>query len=93
MPAFQDGEPTTSTAPRKQQVGLDKVLEELQGPKTISTVAKSSIDWENFKEAEGLEDELLKAQKDGYLHRKEFLERCDVREFEQEKTARTRGQN
>lgn len=47
--------------------GLDKVLEELQGPKAISTVAKSSIDWDNFKEAEGLEDELAKAQKDGYV--------------------------
>jgi hypothetical protein len=32
----------------------------------VSTVAKSSNDWDNFKEKEGLEDELQVAQKEGY---------------------------
>ena len=61
------GEAAPQPQTRAAAKGLDKVLEELQGPKTISTVAKSSIDWDNFKEAEGLEDELAKAQKDGYV--------------------------
>ena len=33
----------------------------------MNTVVKSSIDWDNFKEKEGLEDELLSAQKEGYV--------------------------
>lgn len=67
---------------------LDKVLDELKGPKVISTVTKSSIDWDNFKEKEGLEDDLAVAAKDGYLHRKDFLDRCDVRAFETERDLR-----
>ena len=43
--------------------GLDKVIDELKGPKTISTVTKSSSDWENFKEKEGIEDDLAVAAK------------------------------
>lgn len=33
----------------------------------MNTVVKSSMDWDNFKEKEGLEDELLAAQKEGYV--------------------------
>jgi hypothetical protein len=44
---------------------LDKVLDTLKGPKSVSTIAKSSYDWENFKEKEGLEDALAVASKDG----------------------------
>ena len=44
---------------------IDSVLDALKGPKTISTVAKSSVDWNNFKEEEGLEDSLMHAGKDG----------------------------
>jgi tryptophan synthase beta subunit len=56
---------TAVIAPSGPQSGLDKMLSVLQGPQTISTVVKSSIDWQNFKEAEGLEDELAVAQKEG----------------------------
>ena len=44
---------------------LDSVLESLKGPKTISTVTKSSIDWDNYKEQEGLQDMLQVAAQDG----------------------------
>eukprot|EP01041_Mallomonas_annulata_P000575 gene576-1106_t len=69
---------------------LDDVLNDLKGPKTVSTVAKSSFDWDNFKEKEGLDDELATATKEGYLKRKEFLERCDVREYVNERDARVK---
>ena len=103
----------TSTAPLKTSEvaasGLDKVIDEMKGPKTISTVTESSSDWENFKEKEGIEDDLAVAAKgtinfvsspcsssfsylvdcvDGYLHRKDFLNRCDVRAFETERDQR-----
>lgn len=67
---------------------LDAVLETLKGPKVLSTVTKSSMDWDNFKEKEGLEDDLAAASKDGYLARKDFLGRCDLRAFENERDAR-----
>ena len=44
---------------------LDQVLDVLKGPKVVSTVAKSSYDWDSFKEKEGLEDELAVAAKEG----------------------------
>lgn len=67
---------------------LDSVLDALKGPKAISTVSKSSSDWSNFKEEEGLEDTLMHAGKDGYLTKQEFLDRCDYRAFEKERDQR-----
>ena len=71
---------------------LDKALAAIKGPENVSTVAKSGADWDNFKEKEGLEDELQVAQKEGFLTRKEFLERVDYRKFEQERDQRLREQ-
>lgn len=45
--------------------GLDTVLDTIKGPKTVSTVAKSSMDWDVYKEKEGLEEDLQAAAKDG----------------------------
>jgi hypothetical protein len=45
--------------------GLDGVLNTLKGPKLVSTVAKSSMDWDVYKEKEGLEEDLQAAAKDG----------------------------
>ena len=44
---------------------LDSVLDTMKGPKVVSTVAKSNMDWDTYKEKEGLEDELSAATKDG----------------------------
>ena len=52
---------------KKRLNGLDQALEVLKGPKVVSTIAKSSNDWENYKEQEGLEDDLAKAAKDGLV--------------------------
>lgn len=45
--------------------GLDSVLSTIKGPKLVSTVAKSSMDWDVYKEKEGLEEDLQAAAKDG----------------------------
>ena len=47
--------------------GLDSVLAEMRGPEAISTVAKSSYDWDSFKAEKGLDDELAQATKDGWV--------------------------
>lgn len=64
------------------------MIDSLKGPKTVSTIAKSSYDWDNFKEKEGLEDDLAKAGQDGYLTKKDFLERVDNNLFQHEKQER-----
>mmetsp|Transcript_19718 Transcript_19718/g.30403 ORF Transcript_19718/g.30403 Transcript_19718/m.30403 type:complete len:269 (+) Transcript_19718:151-957(+) len=70
--------------------GIDHVLDQLNGPAKLTTVAKTSSDWDTFKEKEGVEEELeKKAQgKDAYLVKKDFLDRVDQRRFEHEKVAR-----
>ena len=45
--------------------GIDDVLDTMKGPRVVSTVDKSSMDWTNFKEQEGLEDTLATAAKEG----------------------------
>ena len=68
---------------------LDKALSALQGAKRISTVAKSAADWDTYKDHTGaLKDELEQAAKSGYISKQEFLERCDVRQFETERGMR-----
>jgi hypothetical protein len=68
--------------------GLDSLLATIKGPQAITTVTKSAFDWQTHKAKEGLEDELKDAAKAGYLSRKDFLERVDVRTYEKERDAR-----
>mmetsp|Transcript_6809 Transcript_6809/g.9978 ORF Transcript_6809/g.9978 Transcript_6809/m.9978 type:complete len:274 (+) Transcript_6809:57-878(+) len=82
---------TDAAAPVQRKTGgLDKVLSELSGPQKISTVTKTSSDWDQFKDKHGLDDELQKKaqDKDAYLVKKEFLQRVDLRRFEHEKADR-----
>ncbi|CEG37506.1 Uncharacterised protein family UPF0546 [Plasmopara halstedii] len=72
----------------REKKGLDKVLESLDEPKKVSTMVKTSLDWDKFKEKEGIEDELTHYTKDGYLERQEFLQRLDLKRFELEKAER-----
>ncbi|KAF4316371.1 hypothetical protein BBO99_00008611 [Phytophthora kernoviae] len=67
---------------------LDKVLASLDEPKKVSTMEKSSLDWDKFKEAEGIDDELKQYTKDGYIEKQEFLQRLDLKRFEIEKAER-----
>lgn len=50
-----------------QKRGLDDVLDTIKGPRVVSTVDKSAMDWTNFKEQEGLEDTLAVAAKEGWV--------------------------
>jgi hypothetical protein len=47
--------------------GLDVVLDNIKGPKAVSTVTKSSMDWDVYKEKEGLEEDLQVAAKEGLV--------------------------
>lgn len=86
--SLSKNEVTTSTANKPAESELDKVLQTLKGPKQINTVTKSSADWDNFKEQEGITDEVAAAAKDGYRGRQDFLQACDYRSFEIERDQR-----
>ena len=70
--------------------GVDSVLQALQEGHGTSTIAKTSADWEVFKDQTGLGDKLEeKAEgKDAFLNRQAFLTRVDHRTFELEKKDR-----
>lgn len=77
-----------ASAAGKAASGLDQVLASLDAPKKVSTMEKTSLDWDKFKEVEGIEDELQQYTKDGYLEKQDFLQRVDLKQFELEKAAR-----
>jgi Bucentaur or craniofacial development len=72
--------------------GVDRLLSEISGKAPVSTLSKTSTDWESFKSASGLGDTIEeKAQgKDSFLNRQDFLTRVDHRTFEVEKQERDR---
>ncbi|XP_078462927.1 craniofacial development protein 1 [Lampetra planeri] len=91
------GSGTASTAPSLAAkrpggaAGLSAVLGQIGGKKTkMSTLEKSKMDWDQFKEGEGISDELATHNrgKAGYIERQAFLDRVDHRTFEIEKSIR-----
>ncbi|RLN62490.1 hypothetical protein BBJ28_00012488 [Nothophytophthora sp. Chile5] len=82
--------------PQGGSTGLDHVVASLDEPKKVSTMEKTSLDWDKFKEAEGIEEELTQYTKDGCALaiacrgsiKQEFLQRLDVKRFEIEKAER-----
>mmetsp|Transcript_14180 Transcript_14180/g.30778 ORF Transcript_14180/g.30778 Transcript_14180/m.30778 type:complete len:270 (+) Transcript_14180:42-851(+) len=83
---------TAAAAPPTSSGGIDSVLANLGGPQKMSTVAKTSSDWDTFKNKTGLDEELEEKAKgkDAYLVKKDFLDRVDQRTFEVEKAERDR---
>ncbi|KAM6325048.1 craniofacial development protein 1 [Podargus strigoides] len=75
----------------KRPSGMSSLLGKISSKKQkMSTLEKSKLDWENFKEEEGIVEELAihNRGKDGYIERKAFLERVDHRQFEIERDIR-----
>ncbi|XP_033823799.1 craniofacial development protein 1 [Periophthalmus magnuspinnatus] len=75
----------------KRPAGLSKILGRIGGKKQkMSTLEKSKMDWDAFKSEEGISEELAihNRGREGYVERKNFLERVDHRQFEIEKTVR-----
>lgn len=84
---------TQQTKSEVQPKGLDSLLNQISRPEKLSTVAKTSADWNLFKEKSDnaqLKEELEKKAmgNEAYLVKKDFLNRVDVRRFELEKAER-----
>ncbi|XP_035787140.1 craniofacial development protein 1-like [Anopheles albimanus] len=77
-------------APPIRGGGLGSVLNQIGKKNQLSTLEKTKLDWNRFKRQEGIEEELQTHNKgkDGFLERRDFLERTDVRQFEIEKSFR-----
>lgn len=69
---------------------LEEMLEGIAKKRSVTTVEKSSYDWEQYKAQHQLEDELKDAGKDGFVEKQQFLHRVDGRQFELERTQRER---
>eukprot|EP01016_Furgasonia_blochmanni_P034307 TRINITY_DN3681_c0_g1_i1.p1 TRINITY_DN3681_c0_g1~~TRINITY_DN3681_c0_g1_i1.p1 ORF type:complete len:322 (+),score=48.27 TRINITY_DN3681_c0_g1_i1:359-1324(+) len=50
--------------------------------KSINSVSKSKLDWGNFVSKEGIEKELERNRKDGYLEKRKFLAEASIKEGE-----------
>lgn len=71
--------------------GLQSVLNAIKTNKTkLNTLQKTSLDWSQFKKEHGIEEELESYNKGrgGYIERKRFLERSDLRSYEIERDMR-----
>lgn len=85
----QSSSPAPSSG--KRAAGLSGILGRIGGKKQkISTLEKSKMDWDAFKSEEGIGEELAihNRGREGYVERKNFLERVDHRQFELEKAVR-----
>lgn len=71
--------------------GMTSLLSRIGGKKPkMSTLEKSRLDWDAFKTEEGISDELAihNRGKEGFVERKNFLERVDQRQFQLERDVR-----
>lgn len=87
----QPSVPLSSGSSAKRPVGMGSILNRIGAKKQkMSTLEKSKMDWDAFKTEEGISDELAihNRGKEGYVERKNFLERVDHRQFELEKSVR-----
>lgn len=94
----QESEPQTGSSksafptakPSGSSGGLGSILGALNKKNKISTLDKTKLDWDRFKNQEGITEDLntFNKGKDGYLERQDFLQRTDVRQFELERTMR-----
>ncbi|XP_041795421.1 craniofacial development protein 1 [Chelmon rostratus] len=84
-------EPPLPGPSAKRPTGMTGILSRIGGKKQkMSTLEKSKMDWDAFKSEEGISEELAihNRGREGYVERKNFLERVDHRQFELEKAVR-----
>ncbi|XP_019960234.1 craniofacial development protein 1 [Paralichthys olivaceus] len=96
----ENGDEDTNSSPGQQPLpgtsakrpaGMSSILGRIGGKKQkMSTLEKSKMDWDAFKSEEGITEELAihNRGKEGFVERKNFLERVDHRQFELEKAVR-----
>ncbi|XP_071449273.1 craniofacial development protein 1 [Hetaerina americana] len=69
---------------------LGSALDKLGKKNRLSTLEKSKLDWESYKNKEGISEEISAHNKgkSGYLDKRDFLEKTDLKQYELEKQFR-----
>ncbi|KAJ2800976.1 swr complex subunit [Coemansia guatemalensis] len=82
--------PTSRAPPRRKASKISKLVEqaEQRRAKKANTLDAARKSWSGFVAAEGIRDDLEKANKDGYIERQEFLGRVDQRTYQRSKELR-----
>jgi len=84
---------STPSATEAPHVGIDQLLSDLNASNKVSTLSKTSTDWDSFKSKNaqlGTKIEEKAESKDAFLNRQDFLSRVDQRRFEAERQQRDR---
>uniref|UniRef100_A0A914X1L4 Craniofacial development protein 1 n=1 Tax=Plectus sambesii TaxID=2011161 RepID=A0A914X1L4_9BILA len=89
-PAKADLDKPADASKRKAVGGLAGAVSLLTKKQKLSTLAKSSLDWDSYKRDHNIEQDLQTHNrgKDGFLEKQDFLLRADYRQFEAERDAR-----
>eukprot|EP00038_Savillea_parva_P013911 m.9547 g.9547 ORF g.9547 m.9547 type:complete len:293 (+) comp2649_c0_seq1:47-925(+) len=66
------------------KTALDGVLSLMKKKAAMSTVTKTKLDWDEFKEEKGIAEDLAVQNKDGFLEKVAFLQQVDARAHENE---------
>ncbi|KAK9375914.1 bucentaur or craniofacial development-domain-containing protein [Lipomyces chichibuensis] len=69
--------PKLGSGPRKRKGSSLEAMAAKGKPTKINTLEKSKLDWQGFVEEEGIEDDLKRHNKGGYLHKQDFLSRVE----------------
>ncbi|KAJ2080029.1 hypothetical protein H4R24_003363 [Coemansia sp. RSA 988] len=79
--------PANRALPRRKASKFSKLVEqaEQRRAKKANTLDAARKSWSGFVAAEGIRDDLEKANKDGYIERQEFLSRVDQRTYQRSK--------
>ena len=74
------------------KAGLSNIMDKISGgpKKKMSVLDKTALDWKNFKDKEGISEELatFNKGKGGYLEKQKFLQQTDYRQYEAERDMR-----
>ena len=91
-PTTQPNMPTTDTSSSQTTTksNLSSLLQQLDGSKKITTITKTALDWEQYKDQNAMKDTLEQqaTSTTAYLPKQEFLQRVDQRKYQQEKQQR-----
>lgn len=85
--------PASKFVPLKRGPGIGDLVANLGKRQKLSTLGKTKMDWDMFKQDEGIAEDLKNhtKNKNSYVERQAFLQRTDLKQFELEKSIRDKN--
>lgn len=87
------GVTAAKSGPAKRGLGINDLVANLGKKQKLSTLNKTKLDWDMFKQEEGIADDLKNhtKNKNSFVERQAFLQRTDLKQFELEKSIRDKN--